>query len=71
MAKRRPGLRNRLDQLQGQANATMNQAQASTRNVEAAVVGLIEELLDGITLELTVAGRRIPVQLKILPREDE
>lgn len=65
-------LRNRLDQLQGKANATMGTVQA-----------LMEELSDGFAVELEVTpgaapqlleilqgrGGKLPIRLRILPEE--
>lgn len=68
--RRRPGIKGRLDQLQGKASQTMDVAQQVLLRLEAKADGAIDELLDGVRLKLTVAGRDIPIELKILPRED-
>ena len=68
MKGRRPGIKGRLDALQSHGHQTMDKAQQSMASVEAAVLGLIEELEDGIAFELEIAGKQIPVQLKMLPR---
>jgi hypothetical protein len=66
-------LRGRLDQLQGEANATMGMAQA-----------LLAELQDGFGVEIEVAphagkqllellkgkGGTLPVRIRVLPDED-
>lgn len=69
--RRRPGIKGRLDQLQGKASQTMDVAQQVLLRLEAKADGAIDELLDGVRLKLTIAGRDIPIELKILPREEE
>ena len=71
MARRRPGLKNRLDAVQGHAHATMNTAQQSIQASEAAVLGFFEELLDGVTLEVQIGGKTLPIKVRIVPREDD
>jgi len=68
-ARRRPGIQGRLDAVQGHAHQTLGQAQTSMQNVEAAVLGLIDELQDGITLELRIGDRTFPVSLRIVVDE--
>ena len=51
MARQR-GLRARLDRLEGNAHQTMNTAQGAISGVREAAEGLIEELQDGIDVEL-------------------
>lgn len=51
-------LRGRLDHLEGEASETMRLAQA-----------LLEDLQDGITLELELFGRTFPVSIRLDPRE--
>ena len=47
MARRRNGgLRDRLDGLEGNAHATMGQAQATISAIREAAVGLLEDLQD-------------------------
>lgn len=72
-------LRRRLDALQSHAHAVMNDAQGlvSTTDarlgllVEAAMaalataVELLDEVRDGVSAELEVAGKRIPCKLRI------
>jgi len=71
MRGRRPGLKGRLDAVQGHAHATMNTAQQSIKASEAAVLGFFEELLDGVTLEVVFAGKTMPIKIRIVPREDD
>jgi hypothetical protein len=49
----------------------MNQAQQSIRASEAAVLGFFEELLDGVTLEVVIGDKTLPVKIRIVPREDD
>lgn len=57
MARRRNGgLRGRLDRLEGNAHATMGQAQATISAIREAAVGLLEDLQDGVTLQLVRTG---------------
>lgn len=71
--KRRPGIAGRLNQLQGKANQTMDTAQGVMLRLEAVVRGAVDEavdeLLDGITFELDIGGKTMPVKLRMVARE--
>ena len=71
--KRRPGIAGRLDQLQGKAGQTMDVAQGVMLRLEAVARGAVDEavdeLLDGITFELEIGGRTMPVKLRMIARE--
>lgn len=71
--KRRPGISGRLDQVQGKANQTMDTAQGVMLRLEAVVRGAVDEavdeLLDGIAFELDIAGKTMPVKLRMVARE--
>ena len=71
--QRRPGIPGRLNQLQGKANETMDTAQGVMLRLEAVVRGavdeVVDELLDGITFELDIGGRTMPVKLRMIARE--
>jgi hypothetical protein len=85
MAKRRRGggLRGRLDRLEGNAHQTMNTAQNSVVLVREAALGFLEELQDGIRLELVkdpgtnlmdfFTGKvdKLPFSVRIVIDEDE
>lgn len=52
-------LRQRLDQMQGEANATMGQAQATLGNAQELIAfarEVLAEVQDGVTLELVKEG---------------
>ena len=72
---RRPGIKGRLDQVQGKANQTMDVAQGIMLRLEAVVRGAVDEavdeLLDGITFELETGGKTLPIKLKMIAREPE
>ena len=51
--QRRPGIKGRLNAIQGHAHATMNTAQGAIMAVEAAALGLLDNLRDGIDITLT------------------
>lgn len=82
MAKRRSGgLRGRLDRLEGNAHATMGQAQGTIAAIREAAVGLLEDLQDGVTIEIRRTGSImdffqgktdvLPLSLRIIPQETE
>ena len=50
--KRKGGLKARLDRLEGNAHQTMNTAQGSIVLVREAALGFLEELQDGVRVEL-------------------
>ena len=52
MARRSGGLRGRLDRLEGNAHATMNTAQGTIHALREAALGLLEELQDGVEIEI-------------------
>ena len=52
-ARRRPGIKGRLDAVQGHAHATMNTAQGAIEAVKAAALGFLDNLQDGIEIKLT------------------
>ena len=60
-------LRRRLDGLEYHAHSTMSSADRTLEMAKA----LIDELLDGVEIEMTVAGKVLPVTLRIKPEEDE
>ena len=60
-------LRARLDRLESHAHQTMGGAD----ELVALAKALIEDLQDGVTVELTIFGKAIPIQLRIDPREKE
>ena len=70
MARRSGGLRGRLDRLEGNAHATMNTAQGAIAAVRESVLGAIDELLDGIEFEVDIAGKTMPVKLRMIAREE-
>jgi hypothetical protein len=70
MARRSAGLRGRLDRLEGNAHQTMNTAQGAIAAVREAALGLLEELQDGVEFELEIAGRTMPVKLRMIAREE-
>ena len=82
MARRRGGgLRGRLDRLEGNAHATMGQAQFTLAAIREAALGLLEELQDGVTIEVKKTGNlmdffngkmdTLPLSLRIVPEETE
>lgn len=70
MARRSGGLRGRLDRLESNAHQTMNTAQGAIAAVREAALGLLEELQDGVEFELEIAGRTMPVKLRMIAREE-
>ena len=70
---RRPGIPGRLNQLQGKANETMDTAQGVMLRLEAVVRGAVDEavdeLLDGITFELDIGGKTLPIKLRMVLEE--
>lgn len=81
MPRRRPGIKGRLDQVQGKANQTMDVAQGVMLRLEAKLDGAVDEVLDGIDFELVRKGdasmmdfftgkvSTLPFSLRIVPRE--
>jgi len=65
------GLRARLNRIEGNAHATMNAAKREISDAGDLIAGLIEELQDGVKLELEIGGKTLPVSLKIVLREDD
>lgn len=53
---RRGGLRGRLDRLEGNAHATMGQAQFTLAAIREAAVGLLEDLQDGVDVVIVRKG---------------
>ena len=82
MARRSGGLRGRLDRLEGNAHATMGTAKDSINLVREAVLGLLDELQDGIDIEIIkrpgaslmdfFQGKTdtLPFSLRIVVKED-
>ena len=48
------GLRARLNRIESHVHGTLNQGSGAIEDVREAVVGTIEELLDGFTVDLVV-----------------
>jgi|GEM_PF-1662592 len=82
MARRRGGgLRGRLDRLENDAHATMGQAQFTLTAIREAALGLLEELQDGVTIEVKKTGNlmdffsgktdTLPLSLRIVPEETD
>lgn len=81
MARRRGGLRARLDRLEGNAHSTMNTAKDTVVTLREAALGLLEELQDGVTFEITKTGNLmdffqgktdvLPLSIRIIVKEDE
>ena len=80
MARRRGGgLRGRLDRLEGNAHQTMWTAQQAIQVLREACLGLLEELQDGVTIEVKKTGNLmdffsgqtdvLPLSIRIVPRE--
>jgi len=69
MPRNRGGLRGRLDRIEGDAHQTMATARGSILSIEDVVRGLIEDLQDGVTFELEIAGKTMPIKLRMLPAE--
>jgi hypothetical protein len=69
MPRNRGGLRGRLDRIEGDAHQTMATARSSVLSIEDVVRGLIEDLQDGVTFELEIAGKTMPIKLRVLPAE--
>lgn len=81
MARRRGGgIRGRLDRLEGNAHATMGQAQFTLVAIREAAVGLLEDLQDGVTIEIRKTGNLmdffsgktdvLPLAIRIVPEEE-
>jgi hypothetical protein len=47
----------------------MATARGSILSIEDVVRGLIEDLQDGVTFELEIAGKTMPIKLRMLPAE--
>lgn len=70
-----------MDRLEGNAHATMNQAQATIAAVKESVVGLLEDLQDGVAVKVVRTGdatimdfltgkvSELPFVLRIEPEE--
>jgi hypothetical protein len=69
MAGRR-GLRGRLDRLESDAHGTMATARGSMLSAVDILREFIAELEDGITLQVTVAGKKLPVEIRIVADEE-
>lgn len=65
----RRGLRGRLDRLEANAHATMGAARSEMAEAVDLLRGFLEELEDGITIQLTIAGRKLPVEIRLVPDE--
>jgi len=48
------GLRDRLNRIESHVHGTLNQGSGAIEDVREAVVGTIEEVLDGFTVEMVV-----------------
>lgn len=83
MARRRGGgLRGRMDRLEGNAHATMGQAQGTIAAIREAAVGLLEDLQDGFTVHLVRTGdatlmdfltgkvSELPLSLRVVAEEE-
>ena len=80
---RRGGLRGRMDRLEGNAHATMGQAQFTLKAIREAAVGLLEDLQDGVTIQLVRTGeatlmdflsgkvKELPLSLRLVIEEEE
>ncbi len=76
------GIVGRLNRLEGNAHNTMNQAQVLIAAVKEATLGFIENLSDGITLEVTRVSTstiwdffrgktaKLPIGIKIIFQEE-
>lgn len=84
MARRRSGgLRGRLDRLEGNAHATMGQAQFTLAAIREAATGFLEELQDGVTVKVVRLGdasimdffsgkvKELPFSLQLVVEEPE
>ena len=83
MARRTGGLRGRLDRLESNAHATINTAQVTIHALREAALGLLEELQDGVEIEIVkrpdaslvdfFQGRSdvLPFSLRIVIKEDD
>lgn len=60
-------LRRRLDGLETHAHQTMSGAD----QLLAALRDLVADLADGVSFELEVAGKKLPVVLRIVPKEED
>lgn len=66
--RRRPGgIRGVVARLEASAHATLGQARGTIVNVEELIRGLVEDLTDGVSFELEIGGRRVPVRLWMVP----
>jgi hypothetical protein len=54
--QRRPGIKGRLDALQSHGHATMSTAQGAILAVEAAALGFMDQLRDGVGITLVRKG---------------
>lgn len=68
--RRRPGIQGRLNAVQAQAQQAISRGERAAVNIEAAVLGLIDELRDGVTLEVKIGGRLLPIEVRIRPEEE-
>jgi hypothetical protein len=66
MARKR-GIRGVVGRLEADAHGTMATARGTMASVEELVRGLIEDLTDGVSFELEIAGKRVPVKLWMVP----
>lgn len=72
-----------MDRLEGNAHATMGQAQFTLKAIREAAVGLIEELQDGVTVQIVRTGdatlmdflsgkvKELPLSLRLVIEEEE
>ena len=67
MRRRQGGIRGVVGRLEASAQATMGQARGTILNVEDLIRGLVEDLTDGVSFELEIGGRRVPVKLWMVP----
>jgi hypothetical protein len=80
---RQRGLAARLNRLEANAHSTMNQAQSFIAALREASLGLLEEVADGITIEVTkvsdesmwdfFSGKtaKLPIGIRIVLKEEE
>jgi hypothetical protein len=76
------GLAARLNRLEANAHNTMNQAQSFIAALREALLGLLEEISDGITIEVTKVSKesmwdfltgktaKLPIGIRIILKED-
>ena len=81
--QRRPGIKGRLNALQGDAHATMSTARGAILAVEAAALGFMDQLRDGVDITLirkdhtnwmdflTGKTKEFPIGLKVDFGDDE